>query len=119
MGGQSNDALDSLVPMIGLERIKNIFLFIKSKVEVVLRQGADLSDERFSAALLGNPGTGMFYTPLGHWSCLPNTRSIVGKTTVARLYAQFLSAVGVIPGSFFVETTGTKLATSGILGCKK
>lgn len=57
--GQSNDALDSLVSMIGLEGVKDSFLSIKSKVEVVLRQGADLSDERFSAALLGNPGTGM------------------------------------------------------------
>ncbi|PYH88610.1 AAA family ATPase [Aspergillus ellipticus CBS 707.79] len=97
--GQSNTALDSLVSMIGLEAVKNSFLSIKAKVEVVLRQGADLSDERFGAALLGNPGT--------------------GKTTVARLYAQFLSTVGVIPGSFFVETSGSKLANGGVSGCQK
>ncbi|PWY66022.1 AAA family ATPase [Aspergillus heteromorphus CBS 117.55] len=101
--GQSNDALDSLVSMIGLEGVKDSFLSIKSKVEVVVRQGANLSDERFGAALLGNPGTG---------------KSLC-KTTVARLYARFLSTVGVIPGSFFVETSGSKLATGGIPGCQK
>jgi hypothetical protein len=56
----SNDALDSLVAMIGLESVKNKFLNIKTKVDTVIRQGADLKDERFSAALLGNPGTGKF-----------------------------------------------------------
>ncbi|BCS04188.1 uncharacterized protein AKAW2_71066A [Aspergillus luchuensis] len=97
--GQSNAALDTLMNMIGLENVKDSFLTIKAKVDVVVRQGASLSDERFGAALLGNPGT--------------------GKTTVARLYAQFLGSVGVIPGSFFIETSGSKLANAGIAGCQK
>jgi len=42
-----------------------------------------------------------------------------GKTTVARLYAKFLSSVGVLPGDFFVETSGSRLASDGILACKK
>ncbi|PWY93542.1 AAA family ATPase [Aspergillus sclerotioniger CBS 115572] len=118
--GQSNDALDSLVSMIGLENVKNSFLSIKSKVEVIVRQGADLSDERFSAALLGNPGTGMSLRFSPPWEIiLLILDSDVGKTTVARLYARFLSTVGVIPGSFFVETSGSKLATGGIPGCQK
>lgn len=54
----SNEALDSLMSMIGLENVKREFLRIKTKVDTVIRQGADLKDERFSAALLGNPGTG-------------------------------------------------------------
>ncbi|RAH47333.1 P-loop containing nucleoside triphosphate hydrolase protein [Aspergillus brunneoviolaceus CBS 621.78] len=96
---QSNEALDTLMDMIGLESVKESFLGIKAKVDVVVRQGASLVAERFGAALLGNPGT--------------------GKTTVARLYARFLSMVGVIPGSFFVETSGSKLANGGVQGCQK
>ena len=42
-----------------------------------------------------------------------------GKTTVARLYAKFLTSVGALPGSFFVETTGSRLANDGVSGCKK
>lgn len=43
----------------------------------------------------------------------------IGKTTVARLYAKFLTSVGALPGSFFVETTGSRLANDGVSGCKK
>ncbi|PGH26481.1 hypothetical protein AJ80_01795 [Polytolypa hystricis UAMH7299] len=97
--GHSNDALDSLMAMIGLEEVKESFLSIKARVDTAVRQGASLKDERFSAALLGNAGT--------------------GKTTAARLYAKFLSSVGVIPGSHIVETSGSNLACAGVPGCKK
>jgi Cdc6-like AAA superfamily ATPase len=43
----------------------------------------------------------------------------IGKTTVARLYAKFLTSVGALPGSFFVETTGSRLANDGVSGCQK
>ncbi|PYH64567.1 uncharacterized protein BO88DRAFT_419467 [Aspergillus vadensis CBS 113365] len=85
--------------MIGLESVKDSLLAIKAKVDVVVRQGVSLSDEWFGAALLGNPGT--------------------GKTTVARLYAEFLGSVGVIPGSYFIKILGLKLANAGIAGCQK
>jgi len=60
MEGQSNDALDSLMGLIGLEEVKDKFLSIKAKVDTVVRQNISLKDERFSAALLGNPGTGTY-----------------------------------------------------------
>lgn len=44
---------------------------------------------------------------------------VIGKTTVARLYAKFLTSVGALPGSFFVETTGSRLTNGGVAGCKK
>ncbi|KAI0869260.1 P-loop containing nucleoside triphosphate hydrolase protein [Hypoxylon argillaceum] len=94
----SNDALDSLMDMIGLETIKKEFLNIKARVDTAVRQGVDLKDNRLGAALLGNPGT--------------------GKTTVARLYGKFLSSMGVIPGDHFVETTGSRLAYEGIQGAQ-
>ncbi|RAH86735.1 hypothetical protein BO86DRAFT_444640 [Aspergillus japonicus CBS 114.51] len=96
---QSNEALDTLMDMIGLESVKESFLGIKVKVDVVVRQGASLAAERFGAALLGNQET--------------------GKTTVARLYARFLSIFGVIPGRFFIETPGSKLANGSVQGCQK
>ncbi|KAG4217258.1 hypothetical protein PC116_g34261, partial [Phytophthora cactorum] len=84
--------------MIGLESVKKEFLAIKARVDTAVRQGVDTKGERFGAALLGNPGT--------------------GKTTVARLYAKFLSSVGAIPGDHFEETTGSRLANDGIQGCQ-
>jgi ATPase family associated with various cellular activities (AAA)/AAA lid domain len=52
--------------------------------------------------------------------CLIKYSSLrIGKTTVARLYARFLTSVGALPGSFFVETTGSRLANGGVSGCQK
>ncbi|KAG9229292.1 putative AAA family ATPase [Amylocarpus encephaloides] len=95
----SNEALDDLMSMIGLEDVKDKFLAILLEVDTAVRQGLDMSNKRFGASLLGNPGT--------------------GKTTVARLYAKFLTSVGALPGSEFVETTGAALANEGVSGCKK
>ncbi|KAK3343440.1 P-loop containing nucleoside triphosphate hydrolase protein [Lasiosphaeria hispida] len=96
--GARSKPMDDLMGMIGLEDVKQEFLLIKSKVDLTLRQNTSLADERFSCSMLGNPGT--------------------GKTTVARLYAQFLTEVGVIPGKRFEETTGAALTNKGVSGCK-
>ncbi|KAK8202413.1 P-loop containing nucleoside triphosphate hydrolase protein [Phyllosticta capitalensis] len=97
--GASNEALDELMDMIGLENLKEEFLAIKTKIDTAVRQGVEMNKERFGTALLGNPGT--------------------GKTTVARIYAKFLCSVGALPGNFFVESSGSDLANDGVPGCKK
>ncbi|KAL4944390.1 hypothetical protein BDV06DRAFT_233392 [Aspergillus oleicola] len=97
--GAQSEELDKLMDMIGLESIKAKFLNIKSQVDAALRQNVDLKGERFGSVLLGNPGT--------------------GKTTVARLYAKFLTSMGIIPGSSIKETTGSRLANGGVAGCEK
>ncbi|KND87588.1 NFX1-type zinc finger-containing protein 1 [Tolypocladium ophioglossoides CBS 100239] len=97
--GAKSKPLDTLMDMIGLEDVKRDFLSIKTKIDTTLRQGVSLASDRLSCSLLGNPGT--------------------GKTTVARLYAQFLTDVGAIPGTSFKETTGSALANMGVSGCKK
>ncbi|KAF2260255.1 P-loop containing nucleoside triphosphate hydrolase protein [Lojkania enalia] len=96
--GAENEALDSLMKMIGLESVKEEFLAIKAKIDTIIRQNVSLKGERFGAALLGNPGT--------------------GKTTVARIYAKFLVEVGALPGSFFFEISGSSLANDGVSACK-
>ena len=56
--GAQNEVLDSLMGMIGLEDVKDKFLSIKSRVDTAVCQNIDVCEERFGAALLGNPGTG-------------------------------------------------------------
>lgn len=97
--GAKSGPLDELMNMIGLEEVKLSFLGIKQRVDTALRQTISLEKERFSCSMLGNPGT--------------------GKTTVARLYAKFLTSIGVIPGADFKEETGASLANAGVNGCKK
>ena len=54
----SNESIDALMAMIGLESVKQRVLEVKDQIDESLRQGADLQKERFSVVLLGNPGTG-------------------------------------------------------------
>lgn len=119
--GAKDEALDELMGMIGLENVKEAFLEIKSRIDLAVRQNISLKKERFGAALLGNPGTGMS-SVLHEDSCACENADDfcrLGKTTVARLYAKFLTNVGALPGNCFVETTGSKLANEGVTGCKK
>ncbi|KAI0085776.1 P-loop containing nucleoside triphosphate hydrolase protein [Irpex rosettiformis] len=97
--GASNESIDAIMAMTGLENVKAQVLRIKAKIDLAQRQGTTLKDERFNIVLLGNPGT--------------------GKTTVARHYAKFLTSVDVLPGDEFVETTGSRLANEGVPGIKK
>ncbi|KAF9077135.1 P-loop containing nucleoside triphosphate hydrolase protein [Rhodocollybia butyracea] len=96
--GASNDAIDSLMKLTGLEEVKLQVLAIKAKIDLVTRQNTSVSKERFNVCMLGNPGT--------------------GKTTVSRSYAKFLSSVGILPGNEFIETTGSRIANDGIPGIK-
>ena len=95
----SNDAIEAIMGMTGLEEVKAQVLKIMAKIETMNRQGTDMKDERVGVVLLGNPGS--------------------GKTTIARLYAKFLTSIGVLPGAEFFETTGSRLANDGVAGAKK
>ncbi|XHG06593.1 hypothetical protein AWENTII_009781 [Aspergillus wentii] len=91
--GEENDVIDRLMEFQGLEEIKQQFLNIKSKIDICQGQGRDLAKERFSIVFRGNPGT--------------------GKTSVARLYAEFLHSVGAIDSDGFRETSGVDLIVRG------
>ncbi|RDW66353.1 hypothetical protein BP6252_09988 [Coleophoma cylindrospora] len=95
----NNPAIDKIMDMVGLEDVKAQVLRIKAKIETAIRQGTDLEKERLGLVLLGNPGT--------------------GKTTVARHYGKVLSSLKALPGSGFIETTGSGLANGGIAEVEK
>ena len=57
-GGSRNGDIDSLMDLIGLEEVKLQILKIKAKIEVSIRQNADISKDRLNVSFLGNPGTG-------------------------------------------------------------
>ncbi|KAF9238218.1 P-loop containing nucleoside triphosphate hydrolase protein [Melanogaster broomeanus] len=97
--GVQNDAIDKIMDLIGLEEVKEQILRIKAKIDMMKRQVVALNKERLNLVLLGNPGT--------------------GKTTVARLYAQFLESIQVLPGDAFMETTGSKLSYEGVKGAQQ
>ncbi|RKP19364.1 P-loop containing nucleoside triphosphate hydrolase protein, partial [Rozella allomycis CSF55] len=96
--GESNEALDDIMAMIGLESIKKSLLGIFFSINHKKRVGMRLDDMRLNVMMKGNPGT--------------------GKTTVARLYAKFLHEIGALNGSTFVETSGSKLVHEGVQGLK-
>ena len=64
--GVSNEAIDSLMGLTGLEDIKSKILSIKAKIETAGRQGSDMKKERLGMLMLGNPGTGEVPTQSFH-----------------------------------------------------
>lgn len=56
--GAQSPPLDELMGMIGLEEVKQAFMDIKNRVDTNVRQNVSLQKQRYSAVMLGNPGTG-------------------------------------------------------------
>lgn len=90
---EENVHLDGIMDFIGLESVKSKMLEIKTLVDTARRQDVDLAKERFNTVLVGNSGT--------------------GKTTLAKLYAKFLSSLE-LADDFFVTTSGSKLVFDGV-----
>jgi Holliday junction resolvasome RuvABC ATP-dependent DNA helicase subunit len=62
-------------------------------------RGRDLKALNYSVQFYGNPGT--------------------GKTVVARIYAELLAELGVLPASEVVETSGAAMVNGGVSELKK
>lgn len=76
-----------------------------------------MKDKRYRIVLLGNPGTGKTRCPTVLTGLL--TVNTSGKTTVARLYAKFLTSMGILLGNGFVKTLGSRLANDRVTRAKK
>lgn len=76
--------------LVGLEEVKSQFMAIKHLVDTAHRQDATLAQAEFGAVFMGSSGS--------------------GKSTVAGLYAEFLSVLGVVPSLKFERTTGVQFA---------
>ncbi|PQE08262.1 NFX1-type zinc finger-containing 1 protein [Rutstroemia sp. NJR-2017a BVV2] len=95
----ADKAWEEIMAMTGLEDVKEHVRRLKAKVDNSVRQNIDLKNERFGAVFLGNSGT--------------------GKTTMAKIYARYLYASGVISTDYVMETTGTYLLDGGIERTKR
>ncbi|KAI1418420.1 hypothetical protein F5Y13DRAFT_1037 [Hypoxylon sp. FL1857] len=93
--GESNDALDELMDMIGLEAVKRKFVQWNTLIQTAQRQGLDVS-EKLGAVFIGNPGT--------------------GKSQVAKQYANFLYITDSVPDDTLTTITGSRLVASGVQG---
>src|SRR5690606_12846982 len=80
--------------LIGLEKVKERFVEQFQRVQIAKEQGTE-AGKSYNARFTGNPGT--------------------GKTTVAKLYANMLVELGVLPEDSIVkETSGSTLLAKGV-----
>ncbi|RAK81338.1 protein GbpA [Aspergillus fijiensis CBS 313.89] len=87
------EALDELDSLVGHENVKRQLRGVQTWVQICRRHGRDPKNEWYNMACVGNPGT--------------------GKTTVARIYAKMLYALGICDSQAVCETTGLDLASQG------
>ncbi|GFH06095.1 NFX1-type zinc finger-containing protein 1, partial [Haematococcus lacustris] len=96
---KTSQALSKLLQLTGLEPVKREMFNLADQVELEKSRKRDLNSRQYNICFYGNPGT--------------------GKTTLARIYAELLKELGVLPDAQVVETSGSALANGGVGQLKK
>ncbi|GFR50032.1 hypothetical protein Agub_g12193 [Astrephomene gubernaculifera] len=96
---KSSPALSKLLQLTGLAPVKQAMFQLAAMVDLDKERGRDLGAKQYNVRFYGNPGT--------------------GKTTVARMYAELLKELRVLPGAEVVETSGSELLTGGVSKLKE
>ncbi|CZS74940.1 unnamed protein product [Fusarium graminearum] len=89
----TDKVMKKLGALVGVDDVKAQFEELRLYIQHSKSLNISLVDDRFHALFQGNPGT--------------------GKTTVAKLYAEFLKSMGVLESDDVLETTGAKLGSNG------
>lgn len=85
--------------LIGLGPVKQALSQLADQVDLDNERGLPINQKQYNACFYGSPGT--------------------GKTTVARIYAELLKELKVIPAAQVVETSGAKMVDGGVNELKK
>jgi SpoVK/Ycf46/Vps4 family AAA+-type ATPase len=94
-GSHLPPAVDDMMELTGLEAVKDSFIAEFQRIHLTKEQGRSTSSSSYNVRFEGNPGT--------------------GKTTVARIYCEFLQQLEVLPeGSIVVQTSGAALIQEGV-----
>ncbi|KAE8312749.1 P-loop containing nucleoside triphosphate hydrolase protein [Aspergillus transmontanensis] len=93
------ELVDEIENLVGLENVKRQLLGVQNWVQICRRHGREPRNEWYNIVFQGNPGT--------------------GKSTIARIYAKMLYAIGISDSNTIKETSGRDLAIKGPQGVQR
>ena len=98
--GVRNEPLDHLMGLVGLEHVKEHFLMVYAKVRAARELNVDFPKREFNLNIIGNRGTGrlppgLVFSMYITCEMAGSDYIIPGKSTVRKLYGEFLEILGV------------------------
>ncbi|GMG47085.1 unnamed protein product [Aspergillus oryzae var. brunneus] len=94
------ELVDEIENLVGLENVKRQLLGVQNWVQICRRHGREPRNEWYNIVFQGNPGTGEL-------------------STIARIYAKMLYAIGISDSNTIKETSGRDLTIKGPQGVQR